>query len=86
MRWRRWCVTVASRDTDAVPAPFAARAPRRVVLGDGARWIWKWVDEHAPGTIQTVDIWHSRVSHSNEWCGMQRKHGLGAPLGCDRER
>ncbi len=64
--------TVASRDTDPVPAPFAARAlreaqrrcfqaaPRRVVLGDGAPWIWKWADEHAPGAIQIIDIRHAK--------------------------
>ena len=64
--------TVAGRDTDPNPAPFARRAlreaerrcfdgaPRRVVLGDGAPWIWNWADEHAPGAIQIVDIWHAR--------------------------
>ena len=35
-------------------------APRRVVLGDGAPWIWKLADEHAPGAIQIVDIWHAK--------------------------
>ena len=64
--------TIASRDTDPDPAPFARRAlreaarrgfhdaPRRVVLGDGAAWIWNWADEHAPGAIQIVDAWHAR--------------------------
>ena len=64
--------SVAGRDTDAAPAPFAARAlrearrrcfqdvPRRVVLGDGAPWIWKLADEHAPGAIQIVDVWHAK--------------------------
>ena len=76
MRWRRWCVTVASRETDAVPAPFAARAPRRVVLGDGARWIWMWADEHAPGTIQTVGIWHAKEGRQ----GRQRRPRQHAEL------
>ncbi|MCE2426170.1 MAG: ISKra4 family transposase [Pseudomonadales bacterium] len=64
--------TVAGRDTDTAPSPFAARAlreagrrcfasaPRRVVLGDGAAWIWNWADEHAPGAIQIVDIFHAK--------------------------
>ena len=64
--------SVAGRDTDPVPAPFAARAlrearrrcfqdaPRRVVLGDGAPWIWNWADEHAPGAIQIVDVRHAK--------------------------
>ena len=31
-------------------------APRRVVLGDGAPWIWNFADEHFPGAVQIVDI------------------------------
>ena len=30
------------------------------VLGDGALWIWNWADEHAPGAIQIVDIFHAK--------------------------
>ena len=64
--------SVASRDTDTEPSPFAGRAlreagrrcfdeaPRRAVLGDGAPWIWNWADEHAPGAIQIVDIFHAK--------------------------
>ena len=64
--------TIASRDTDTEPSPFAGRAlreaerrcfdeaPRRAILGDGALWIWNWADEHAPGAIQIVDIFHAK--------------------------
>ena len=64
--------TVASRDTDPDPAPFASRAlreadrrrfgdaQRRAVLGDGAPWIWNWADEHAPGAVQIVDVFHAK--------------------------
>ena len=31
-----------------------------VVLGDGAVWIWNIGDQHFPGAIQIVDIWHAR--------------------------
>ena len=31
-----------------------------VVLGDGAPWIWKIADEHFPGAIQIVDLYHAR--------------------------
>ncbi len=31
----------------------------KVFLGDGARWIWKWVEDNYPGSIQIVDIWHA---------------------------
>ena len=64
--------SIATRDTDRAPAPFAARvlrelerrcvaqAERRVVLGDGAPWIWNFADEHLPGAVQIVDIFHAK--------------------------
>ena len=64
--------SIASRDTDPMPAPFAARvlrelerrgfgqAERRVVLGDGAPWIWNFADEHLPDAIQIVDVFHAK--------------------------
>jgi hypothetical protein len=36
------------------------RAKKRVVLGDGAEWIWNIADQHFAGAIQIVDIWHAR--------------------------
>ena len=36
------------------------KAPRRVVLGDGAAWIWNLADEYFPGAIQIVDIFHAK--------------------------
>ena len=36
------------------------RARRRVVLGDGAAWIWNICREHFPGGIQIVDLYHSK--------------------------
>jgi hypothetical protein len=32
----------------------------RVVLGDGAVWIWNLADRHFPGAIQIVDLYHAR--------------------------
>ena len=64
--------TIATRDTDPEPAPFAKRirreaqrrgfatAPRRVVLGDGAPWIWNFTDEHFPDAVQIVDLFHAK--------------------------
>ncbi len=64
--------TAAGRDTDAAPSPFAARAlrearrrgfdaaARRVVLGDGAPWIWNLAEEHFPDAIRIVDIFHAK--------------------------
>lgn len=36
------------------------RAKRKVVLGDGAVWIWNLAREHFPGAIQIVDLFHAR--------------------------
>ena len=64
--------SIASRDTDSSPSPFASRVLRetprrgfdqvsqRVVLGDGAPWIWNWAGEYAPDALQIVDIYHAK--------------------------
>jgi hypothetical protein len=36
------------------------RAEKKVVIGDGAEWIWNIADDHFPGAIQIVDIFHAR--------------------------
>lgn len=36
------------------------RAKRKVVLGDGAVWIWNLAQQHFPGAIQIVDLFHAR--------------------------
>ena len=36
------------------------RSKTKVVLGDGALWIWNIADEHFPGAIQIVDLYHAR--------------------------
>ena len=64
--------TVACADTDTDLAPFAQRvlretqrrgfdqAKRRVILGDGALWIWTLADELFPDALQIVDIFHAK--------------------------
>jgi hypothetical protein len=37
-----------------------SRARKKVVLGDGAEWIWNLADQHFPGAIQIVDLFHAR--------------------------
>jgi hypothetical protein len=37
-----------------------SRAKQRVVLGDGAEWIWNIANQHFPGAIQIVDLYHAR--------------------------
>jgi len=62
--------SAATRDTDKQPSKFARRvvreatrrrfeqAPRRVVLGDGAAWIWNLAAEQFPDAIQILDRFH----------------------------
>jgi len=35
-------------------------ATLRIVIGDGALWIWNLADRHFPGAIQIVDLYHAR--------------------------
>lgn len=62
--------SAASRETDTAPAAFTERVgreaarrgfdrvARRVVLGDGAPWIWNLATEHFPDALQIVDRFH----------------------------
>ena len=64
--------SAASRPTDPLPSPFAQRAyrearrrgfdtaARRVIIGDGAEWIWNLAAEQFPGAIEIVDIYHAK--------------------------
>jgi len=36
------------------------RAEKKVVMGDGAEWIWNLADQHFPGSVQIVDLYHAR--------------------------
>jgi len=37
-----------------------SRAHKRVVMGDGAEWIWNLARQHFPGAVQIVDLYHAR--------------------------
>ncbi|MCP3997082.1 MAG: ISKra4 family transposase [bacterium] len=64
--------SAATRDTEADVSDFAQRverearrrrfyeAPRQVVLGDGAPWIWNLANELFPQAIQIVDRFHAK--------------------------
>ena len=64
--------TASTKGKDAVLSPFAQRvyrealrrgfyqAPRQVVIGDGARWIWQISAEMFPEAIEVVDIYHAK--------------------------
>ena len=37
-----------------------ANADIIVIIGDGAKWIWNLADEHFPGAVQIVDLFHAK--------------------------
>ena len=37
-----------------------SHAAKKVVVGDGAEWIWNLADQHFPGAVQIVDLFHAR--------------------------
>ncbi len=64
--------SAATLDTDREPSAFARRverearrrgfdaAPCRVVIGDGATWIWAIAGESFPGAVEIVDLFHAK--------------------------
>jgi len=66
------------------------RAVTKVVIGDGAEWIWNLADQHFPGAVQIVDLFHAREhlwdlsrrlypndsSHQNAWMKVHQKRWL----------
>ncbi len=37
-----------------------SQAKKKVVMGDGAEWIWNLAEQHFPGAVQIVDLYHAR--------------------------
>jgi len=37
-----------------------SNALKKVVIGDGAEWIWNLAEQHFPGAVQIVDLYHAR--------------------------
>jgi hypothetical protein len=67
-----------------------SRAEKKVVMGDGAEWIWNLAKEHFPGAVQIVDLFHARqhlwdlarllypndTKRRNTWIGLHQKRWL----------
>ena len=45
------------------------RAEKKVVLGDGAEWVWNQADLHFPEAMQIVDLYHAREHLGEVACG-----------------
>lgn len=33
--------------------------PRKVIVADGAKWIWNWAEDNYPGSTQILDFYHA---------------------------
>lgn len=33
---------------------------RRVIIGDGAKWIWNWAEDNYPGAVHILDYYHAK--------------------------
>jgi hypothetical protein len=67
-----------------------SRAENKVVIGDGAEWIWNLARQHFPGATQIVDLFHARqhlwelarllhphdTKRRNAWIGLHQKRWL----------
>jgi hypothetical protein len=67
-----------------------SRAEKKVVIGDGAEWIWNLANQHFPGAVQIVDLYHARqhlwnlarllypsdTKRQNAWIGLHQKRWL----------
>jgi hypothetical protein len=65
-------------------------AGKKVVIGDGAEWIWNLAQQHLPGALQIVDLFHARqhlwdlarllypidIRRRNAWIGIHQKRWL----------
>lgn len=39
---------------------FLVPYQNKVILGDGAKWIWNWAEDNYPGAIQILDYYHAK--------------------------
>lgn len=59
---------------------------RKVIVADGAKWIWKWVEDNYPGATQILDYYHAveklgaitrhhfrRQKEGKEWLDQKKK-------------
>jgi hypothetical protein len=53
-----------------------SHASQKVVIGDGAEWIWNIADQHFPGALQIVDLFHAR---QHLWDIARALHPLDQP-------
>lgn len=56
-------------------------AHRKVIIGDGAKWIWNWAEDNYPAAQQILDFYHAKeklvIFARHQWeCEQQRKNWI----------
>lgn len=54
---------------------------RKVIIGDGAKWIWNWADDNYPAAQQILDFYHAKeklvLFARHQWkCEQQRREWI----------
>lgn len=62
--WRRMATRLGLRQTEEITA-----------LADGARWIWRQLEQHLPGVAGVLDIYHASAQL---WAAAHRRFGEGS--------
>lgn len=39
---------------------FLTPYPNKIILADGASWIWRWAEDNYPGAVQILDFYHAQ--------------------------
>jgi hypothetical protein len=53
--------------TPKLGSAVGAAPQKRVILADGAVWIWNLAAQHFPGAVEIVDLYHARL-HLHDLC------------------
>lgn len=51
---------------------------QRVIIGDGAKWIWNWAEDNYPGATQILDFYHAKeklvLFAQHQWQSEEQRH------------
>ncbi len=59
----------------------------KIILGDGATWIWNWAEDNFPGALQILDFYHAKeklVIYAGHYFKDQHKKNEWTKLQVDR--
>jgi hypothetical protein len=49
----------------------------KVIIGDGAKWIWNWAEDNYPGAVHILDFYHAKeklvLFARSQWCEQNKR-------------